>query len=59
MIEKGSLGLFVYPYHKKKLMVVLESQAVVGEYNLSFFASKAAQYEALTDIKVLEFPKEE
>lgn len=42
----------------KKLLSILKKQDLVGEYNLNFIFSKAAQYEAITNMKVLEFPKE-
>lgn len=38
---------------------MLQSQDVVGEYNLNFIYSKAGQYEAITDLRVIEFPREE
>lgn len=58
MIEKGSMGLYVYPYGNKKLMTILKTQDLIGEYNLNFISSRAAQYKAITNVKVIEFPKE-
>mmetsp|Transcript_17142 Transcript_17142/g.15119 ORF Transcript_17142/g.15119 Transcript_17142/m.15119 type:complete len:81 (-) Transcript_17142:747-989(-) len=42
---------------KNKLMSTFSTQEVVGEWNLNFLYSKAAQYEALTDIKIIYFER--
>lgn len=38
-------------------MATYSTKEVIGEWNLNFLYSKAAQYEALTDLKVLYFDR--
>mmetsp|Transcript_36471 Transcript_36471/g.41969 ORF Transcript_36471/g.41969 Transcript_36471/m.41969 type:complete len:102 (+) Transcript_36471:118-423(+) len=40
-------------------MAVLKQKDVVGEYNMNFICSKAAQYEALTDMSIVYFDRED
>lgn len=42
---------------RNKLMTTCSTQEVIGEWNFNFLYSKAAQYEAITDIEVLYFDK--
>ncbi|CAI2360993.1 unnamed protein product [Moneuplotes crassus] len=57
VIKSGLMGLYVYSYGDKKLMTTYSTQEVVGEWNYNFLYSKAAQYEAITDIDILYFNK--
>lgn len=59
IINTGTMGLYVYPYGEKKLMASFGSQEVVGEWNMHFLYSKAAQYEAITDMHIIYFSREE
>lgn len=42
---------------RNKLMTTFSTQEVVGEWNFNFLHSKAAQYEALTDMEIIYFDK--
>lgn len=57
VIKTGVMGLFVYSYGHKKLMTTFTTQEVVGEWTYNFLYSKAAQYEALTDMEIVYFSK--
>jgi hypothetical protein len=59
IINFGTMGLYVFPYGEKKLMSSFKSQEVVGEWNMNFLSSKAAQYEADTDMHIIYFSREE
>ncbi|CAI2360995.1 unnamed protein product [Moneuplotes crassus] len=57
VIKSGIMGLYVYSYGEKKLMTTFSTKEVVGEWNFNFLHSKAAQYEALTDMEIIYFDK--
>jgi len=59
VIHSGEMGVFVYPYHIKKLMTTYSTKEVIGEWNMHFLYSKKAQYEAITDMKIIYFNREE
>lgn len=44
---------------RNKLMTTCSTKEVVGEWNFNFLQSKAAQYEALTDIEIVYFDRVE
>jgi predicted Zn-dependent protease len=59
IINFGTMGLYVFPYGEKTLMSSFTTQEVVGEWNMNFLSSKAAQYEADTDMHIIYFSREE
>lgn len=58
LVVSGRVGVYQYPNGDKTLIKVLDSKDIIGDYERNFIASRAAQYEALTHVKVLKFPKE-
>jgi predicted aldo/keto reductase-like oxidoreductase len=53
VIKSGSMGVYVYPHGAKTLMSTLKTKEVIGEWNMNFIYSKAAQYEAETGMMLL------
>ncbi|CAI2362196.1 unnamed protein product [Moneuplotes crassus] len=59
LIISGKVGVYHYPQGKKTLFRVLKSKDVVGDYELNFVTTRTSQYEVLTKVKLLKFPKDE
>jgi CRP-like cAMP-binding protein len=57
VILSGKLAVYDYPFNRKAEYKILKSKDLVGAYELNFIAPKSAQYEALTDVEVIKFPK--
>lgn len=59
VICAGQMGLYTFPYGQKTLMTTLKAKEVIGEWNFNFIYSKAAEYEAITDMQVILFDRED
>ena len=53
------MEFIIIPTVNKTLLRVLQSKEIIGDYELNFIASKAAQYEMLTNVTILKFRKDD
>lgn len=57
IIVSGSIGVYHYPNGIKTLFRELQSKEIIGDFELNFIASRAAQYETLGRVTIMKFPK--
>ena len=59
IIISGKMGIYMFPNGERKLLSILKSKDLVGEYDLNFIAPKSSEYEALTNIIAIKITKED
>jgi hypothetical protein len=57
IIVSGCIGVYHYPDGRKTLFKELKSKEIIGDFELNFISSRSAQYEALSKVTIMKFPK--